>query len=212
MIAPVSNGGRLVCISGQIGAGKSTLVPALARELGFAALLEREAENPYLTRFYQDPGSWAFKSFLFFFEQSLSDYLPAQRHPHGAVQERPPYEHLEVFGREFHSRGFLSDDDLALFERLLATTTGDVRPDLLVFLEVDARTALSRLGRRAREAEKGVSLDYLRALERRYMAWVNAWDLSPVLRVDTTRVDMRTPAAIYSVGRQVEKALATARS
>ena len=44
------------------------------------------------------------------------------------------------------------------------------------------------------------------------MAWVDAWDLSPVLRVDTTSVDVRTPAAIYSVGREVTKALATART
>ena len=199
----MSNTGRLVCVSGQIGAGKSTLVHALATELGFEALPEREADNPYLKRYYEDPGAWAFKSFLFFLEQSLGDYLHARRDSRGAVQERPPHEHLEVFGREFHAQGYLTDDDLALFERLTRTTMGDVAaPELLVHLEVSAETALARMGQRAREAERGVSLEYLRKLELRYVEFVETWDLCPVLRIDTDRIDLRTPTAVRSVGEE----------
>ncbi len=195
-------------MSGQIGAGKSTLVRALAGELAFEELPEREKENPYLERYYQDPKSWAFKSFLFFFEQSVSDYLRARQHTRGALQERSPYEHLQVFGREFHAKSFLSDDDLALFERLMVTAMhGATTPDLLIHLEVDAATARSRVRRRDRVAERAVSLDYLCALERRYQQFVDAWDLCPVLRLDTVKVDLRTATAVRSVAEQVLQAL-----
>jgi deoxyadenosine/deoxycytidine kinase len=188
----VSGRPPLIGVSGQIAAGKSTLVRRLATELGLQPLVEREQENPYLERYYRDPSRWAFPNVLFFFEQSLTDQVQAQGHLAGVVQERLPEEHIAVFAREFHARGFLSDDDIALFERVREVTSPLRRPpDLLIYLEVDPQTALWRLKERGWAAEAGVTLDYLEALGTRYKHFIDAWSTCPVLRVNSVELDIR---------------------
>jgi deoxyadenosine/deoxycytidine kinase len=195
-------------ISGQIAAGKSTLVRGLAAQLALRPLLEREAENPYLERYYRDPRSWAFHNALFFFEQSLTDNVAAKHEPVGAIQERLPQEHIAIFAQEFHARGFLSDDDIALFERLAnATSPLWSVPDLLIYLDIDPMTALHRLQQRARGAESEVSLDYLEALNARYERFIDSWTACPVLRVDSRELDVRQPTGVAQVASLVVDAL-----
>jgi deoxyadenosine/deoxycytidine kinase len=213
MIRFMSADTPLVGISGQICSGKSTLVKGLAAELDFQALPERPDVNPYLERYYKDPAAWAFQNFLFFLEQSVADQVGALGQPRGAVQERLPEEHLDVFGREFHAQGFLSDEDLALIVRLKEAMTSRLSPpDLLVHLDVDPGTALVRLSGRARDAEVGVSLDYLQALGVRYERFVEQWTLSPVLRIDTQQLDVRQNTDVRRIADLVMEQLSSANS
>ena len=202
----------LIGVSGQIGAGKSTLVRELGSELGVRPLLERDRSNPYLERFYHDPERWAFHSFLFFFEQSLSDQLDARAHGPGVLQERLPQEHLEVFGRAFRANGFLSGDDMALLERVWALTSRLLRPpDLLIHLEVDPQEALVRVQDRASVGDDHLTRQYLKKLGRRYDRFVDEWRSSPVIRIDTQAVDVRSSDEIERIARDVVAILPSAK-
>lgn len=203
----------LIGVSGQIGAGKLTLVDGLARHLSLEPLFEREAANPYLAQFYCDPTLWAFRSLLFFYEQSLADAVRVQRESTGAVQDRVPEEHIEVFGREFHAKGFLSDDDIEVFERLEQSIASLLTPpDLLVYLDIDPQTALARLNSRARASEAEVSLEYLEAIDSRYGQFLSAWRVCPVLRLDTRDLDFRRDDDIRHVADLVIQELSTANA
>lgn len=58
--------GRLIAVEGPIAAGKTTLARLLADRLGAELVLEPVEENPFLSRFYEDPRALAFRTQLFF--------------------------------------------------------------------------------------------------------------------------------------------------
>ncbi|MFK5098426.1 deoxynucleoside kinase, partial [Klebsiella pneumoniae] len=49
-----------------IGAGKTTLSHLLAKRLNARLILEEFADNPFLSKFYETPGQYAFPLELFF--------------------------------------------------------------------------------------------------------------------------------------------------
>ena len=49
-----------ICIEGNIGSGKTSLVELLAQETQGRMILESFADNPFLPLFYQDPDRYAF--------------------------------------------------------------------------------------------------------------------------------------------------------
>jgi hypothetical protein len=57
---------KIIAVAGNIGAGKSSLVDWLSKQLGMVPFFEPHDENPYLADFYKDMHRWAFQSQLFF--------------------------------------------------------------------------------------------------------------------------------------------------
>jgi hypothetical protein len=60
---------RYVVIEGPIGVGKTSLVRRLGRSFGSELVLEQDAENPFLERFYRNPRAVAFQTQLYFLFQ-----------------------------------------------------------------------------------------------------------------------------------------------
>jgi deoxyadenosine/deoxycytidine kinase len=195
-----------VAVSGLIGAGKSTLVSGLAPLLGAEALPERADENPYLDRFYEDPARWAFRSFMYFFVQSLGDEASARRRDVAAIQERVMEEHLAVFARMFRERGYLDCSDLELLSRLVRTARSLIAPsDLLVHVDISPAEALRRIRDRGRPEEQAIELDYLKALSGRYEHFVRGWS-GPVLRLEAEEHDFRESSVLGELAAIVTSA------
>ena len=57
---------QFIAIEGNIGAGKTTLTHLLAQQFNAKTVLEEFAENPFLTKFYENPKQYAFPLELFF--------------------------------------------------------------------------------------------------------------------------------------------------
>lgn len=202
--------GTHIALSGLMGAGKTTLVRGLARELDSLALPERDAANPYLGGFYEDPPAWAFKSFVFFVQQTLEDYRRARSDPRGGVQERVLEEHLAVFGAEFHQRGYLQGADLEVLSAVTSTVAELVPiPDLLVHLEIEPEEALRRLRRRAAAVEEDVPLGYLESLSARYDGFLADWP-GEVLAVDAMASDFRDDHEVAALAARIGDRLAAA--
>jgi deoxyadenosine/deoxycytidine kinase len=196
-----------IAVSGIMGAGKSTLVHGLADDLGLLPLEERFEENPYLRRFYEDPPTWAFRNYVFFLQRTAADYLHARASDAGGVQERTLEEHLEIFGREFHARGYLNDEDLEMIIDLTRTTAGALQPpDGLVHIEIDPAEALSRIVARNSSAEEGIEIDYLKDLGDRYETYLSSWE-RPLIRLDGNRLDFRKADDRGTVVELVQKQL-----
>ena len=203
ILAAVPTGPHIVVV-GPIGGGKSTLVQALARELDALPLLERFDESPYLSKFYQDPARWAFHHTVFFAEQSLSDQYEAQARREFAVQERILYEHIWVFGAEFHSRAYLTDGDWSLLQRLAQDLCKMLKPiDLLIYIDVPPDEALHRLKVRQRQDELAVTLDYMSGLASRYENFVAGWSQSKVLRLAADKYDFRKREDVVLVAEEI---------
>jgi deoxyadenosine/deoxycytidine kinase len=55
-----------IAIEGNIGAGKTTLSQLLSKHYNAKLVLEEFADNPFLTKFYENPKQYAFPLELFF--------------------------------------------------------------------------------------------------------------------------------------------------
>ena len=89
--------GAKIGVIGLNGAGKSTLTGMLSRAFGWTPFYEANAENPYLSDFYQDMQRWSFHSQVFFLGKRLEHHHQLLAHPGSVVQDRTVYEDAEIF-------------------------------------------------------------------------------------------------------------------
>ena len=181
---------KYLVIAGNIGAGKSTLVKLLAERFGFRPYYEPVAENPYLKDFYADMPAWAFHSQLFFLSYRVRSHRALMDDPHSVVQDRSLYEDAEVFARNLHERGTMSERDWATYSGLYRTMASLLpAPDLVIYIRASVETLKSRIELRGRGFEAAIPDEYLAGLNTLYESWIEGFDLAPVLVVPGDRLD-----------------------
>ena len=183
---------RVIAVAGNIGAGKSSFVEWLRQQFGTTPFFEPHDDNPYLADFYADMGRWAFHSQTWFLIRRFQIHRTIEAaEVHGAiVQDRTIYEDAEIFAAHLHHVGHIDDRDWASYFDLYTTLRGTLRPpDLLVYLRCPLPALVKRIKKRGRSYEQGVPRRYLRALEDLYERWIDAYDASPKLVIDTGRLD-----------------------
>ena len=164
-------------IAGIIGAGKSTLSQQLADHLGYDAFNEPVDDNPYLSDFYADMTRWSamMQLHLLFrrFEQHQRIVWNKEK---GAVQDRTIYEDT-IFARMLHEAGFIDQRDYETYlghfnvmKRFL------VYPDVLIYLRVSPEVSMQRIKERGRDAEGGITLDYMEKLHQGYESFIEEMD------------------------------------
>lgn len=181
---------RYIAVAGTIGAGKTSLVSWLVKRYGLEPFYEPNEQNPYLSDFYQDMARWSFHSQCFFLAHKLELHQALMRCERPAVIDRTIYEDAEIFARNLYRQGLLSQRDWEVYERLYAGICRSLRPpDILIALTCSLRAAKQRIARRGRPSEQAIPDEYLRRLHRQYQQWFRRYDLSPVVFVDTTKLD-----------------------
>ena len=181
---------RTIAVAGTIGAGKTSLVQWLVDRYGLVPFFEPNDENPYLADFYVDMPRWAFQSQVFFLAHKLKLHQDHEASPVPAVIDRTIYEDAEIFAKNLRDTGTLSARDWAVYETLYRHIKAQLRPpDLLIALDCDLRTTKKRIADRGRTMEKSIPDAYLRSLHKLYDDWFSSYDLGPILRSDTTKLD-----------------------
>jgi deoxyadenosine/deoxycytidine kinase len=181
---------RYVAVAGTIGAGKTSLVAWLVKRYGLTPFYEPNETNPYLADFYRDMRRWAFHSQAFFLAHKLRLHQELERCPRPAVIDRTIYEDAEIFARNLHLAGHLDDRDWGVYRELYDGIRRSLRPpDVLIALRCSLKTAKKRIARRGREMEREIPDAYLRRLHRLYGTWFAAYDLSPIVVIDTDQLD-----------------------
>ncbi|RIH89820.1 deoxynucleoside kinase [Calidithermus roseus] len=190
-----------IAIAGNIGAGKSTLTSLLSSRYALRPVYEAVDENPYLADFYQDMGSWAFHSQVFFLAKRLKQHLSEINDATYVVQDRTVFEDAHIFAQNLYLEGHLSERDWQTYMALYQGIAPALRkPDLLIYLEADLPTLQAHIARRGRAYEQSIPASYLEALNRLYAAWIASYDLSPVLVLPTQRLNFADdPAAQQEV-------------
>jgi deoxyadenosine/deoxycytidine kinase len=200
---------RYIAVAGTIGAGKTSLVAWLVKRFGVVPFYEPNETNPYLADFYEDMGRWAFHSQAFFLAHKLKLHQDLAACDRPAVIDRTIYEDAEIFARNLHAQGLLSKRDWAVYRQLYEGICRSLRPpDVLIALSCPLATAKKRIARRGRAMEQSIPDAYLRRLHRLYTRWFDAYDLSPVVRIDTGKLDyVEDLVDLIEVTRRVERAL-----
>src|SRR5882757_2645718 len=113
----------LVAVTGPIAAGATTLSNLFIERIGWKPALEIdvERENPFFAKYHADPSRFAFHNQITFLTHSAEGHSRLRRSESSdaiRVQDYTPFEHTEVYGRTLHKLGRLSDDELAVLERI----------------------------------------------------------------------------------------------
>lgn len=142
-------------VCGGIASGKTTLVQLLGR-LGLSAVYEDFRANPFWSEFYKNPALTAFETEITFFLQHYHSIKLAQLNQLNFATD------FSLCLDMAYARVTLDERKKIIFSLVHAEAIQEVgKPALLVHLGCDVNTQLSRIQRRAREEEKGISLDYL---------------------------------------------------
>ncbi len=178
---------RHVVVEGPIGAGKTTLARRLAARLSADLVLEQPAENPFLSRFYQDMPRFALPTQLFFLFQR--------------ARMLEPLAQPDMFGRAvvadflldkdpLFARITLSADELALYLKIYEALRPQApAPDLVIYLQAQPATLVERVKRRAAGFERGISEEYLEMLAESYARFFYHYAAAPVLIVNSENLN-----------------------
>lgn len=208
-----------IAITGNIGAGKTTLAEQLADQYGWEVLYEAVDGNPYLADFYGDMPRWAFNLQVYFLNsrfaqvKRITDIREANRtrqdQQRTVVQDRTIYEDAVIFARNLYQSGYMPERDFKTYRDLFDNMTSFVQPpDLMIYLRASLPKLRQQIQKRGRSFEQSISDDYLSSLNRLYEEFVSSYQLGPLLIVDVDSLDFaRNPDDFTRILSQIESQL-----
>ncbi len=201
---------HLILVAGNIGAGKTSLTERIGARLGWWTGYESVTDNPYLSDFYGDMRAWSFHLQIFFLGHRAEQYLNAVRDSRSAILDRSIYEDFYIFARALHHMGNVAERDYHSYRSLFNIVVDSLpRPDLLIYLKAPTNVLMDRINKRARNMETGISAEYLSLLNTFYDEWLNAFDLCPVLTIQTDNLDyVNHPQHLDTVTQRIQDKLA----
>lgn len=190
-----------VVVTGPIAAGKETLVKGLAKEFDAFASYESVEDNPYLSLFYNDPVTWAFRLQVWQITDLVRKTLYAQNHKRSVI-ETSFYSSAFVFPESLHRNLILTQDERDIVVMLGSIVNELIEPpDLIIRLKATPEVLKERVDLRGRSMELGnalpVTIEYLESLSEEQDRWAYS-DNCPrceVVTIDTTRM---VPAAVLA--------------
>ena len=181
---------KYVAIGGNIGAGKSSLTQVLSDYFGWDAYYEQVDDNPYLTDFYNDMRRWSFNLQVYFLSSRFKHQQYIEEAESSVVQDRSIYEDAEIFARNLHEMGLMSQRDFENYSELFSIMTSYLKPpSLLVYLRASVPTLVNHIQQRGRDYESTIRIDYLERLQRHYETWIEGYDLGPKMIIDVDELD-----------------------
>ncbi len=181
---------HFVLVSGNIGAGKTSLTQKLGEQLGWETAFESVDDNPYLSDFYADMQSWAFYLQIYFLGHRANQHMELARSKVSAMIDRSIYEDAEIFARAALELGTVTERDYATYRQVFDLVVGLLpTPDLLIYLKASVPVLMDRIKDRGRDMEGGVTSDYLSLLEKYYDEWMERFDVCPSLTIVADDLD-----------------------
>ena len=192
---------RYIAVAGNMGSGKSSLVKFLCSHYKVKPFYEPNEENPYLKDFYKDMRRWAFHSLMYFLAvkfrilQQLEQERKNGRNGKGTtvVQDRTIYEDAEIFATHLYRSRRMRKRDFETYMSLYRSIRRSLRsPDVMVYLRASVRTVRKRIKVRGRPEEQSIPIGYIRRLNKQYEEWLATYDQSPIMVLETDRMDYVT--------------------
>ena len=179
-----------IAVTGNIGAGKTTLTTMLAKHYGWETQFEDVDHNPYLDDFYQDMSKWSFALQMYFLGSRFRQVNEIRESGKNIIQDRTIYEDAYIFAENLNEMNLLSDRDYSNYTSLFNLMKSFVSaPDLLIYLKADISTLTKQIAKRGREYEAGISIDYLMRLNKKYEAWIDSYKEGKLLIIDVNDLD-----------------------
>ncbi|MBP7173527.1 MAG: deoxynucleoside kinase [Cloacibacterium sp.] len=179
-----------IAVTGNIGAGKTTLTTMLSKHYGWEAQFEDVDHNPYLDDFYSDMSKWSFALQIYFLGSRFRQVKEIRESGKNIIQDRTIYEDAHIFAENLNEMNLLTDRDFKNYSSLFELMKGFVSaPDLLIYLKAEIPTLVRQISKRGREYEAGISIDYLSKLNKKYETWIGNYKEGKLLIIDVDHID-----------------------
>ncbi|WP_370090367.1 deoxynucleoside kinase [Ekhidna sp.] len=179
-----------IAVSGNIGAGKTTLTEMLAKHYGWQAEFESVEDNPYLEDFYGDMHKWAFHLQVYFLNSRFEQISKLRGGDKTIIQDRTIYEDAYIFAESLYKQGFFKERDYKNYRALFDSMIEFVKPpDLLIYLKSDISKLVKNIETRGRDYENLIRIEYLKSLNEHYENWIANYDAGKLLIINVTNLD-----------------------
>ena len=179
-----------IAVSGNIGAGKTTLTQMLSKHYGWEMRLEPVVINPYLEDYYKDIKRWSFALEVYFLKERFRDILDIAHTNKTSIQDRSIFEGVYVFVENNYRQGNLSETDFRTYMELFDLITNITKnPDLMIYLRKSVPELVRQIQKRGRDYEQTIQLDYLEGLNNRYEDFIFNKYKGEVLVIESDGMD-----------------------
>lgn len=178
---------NFVTIEGNIGAGKTTLAHLLSKHFNARLILEEFADNPFLPKFYENPGQYAFPLELFFMAErykQLKDLL----------QTKDMFQNITISDYLFtkcllFAKVNLPDEEFRLYQKLFEIINPQIiQPDIVIYLHTPVKKLQENIKKRNRDYEQSIPNEYLFTLQETYTQYIKQHNIK-TLFVDAGNAD-----------------------
>jgi len=176
-----------ITIEGNIGAGKTTLAQLLSNKLNARLILEEFADNPFLSKFYENPKQYAFPVELFFMAERYKQLSEL-------VKTKDLFQTVTVSDYLFNkcmlfAKVNLSEEEYRLYQKLFEILQNQtVQPDILIYLHMPVSRLQNNIRKRNRPYEQRIPDDYLYNLQLTYTHYIRHHNMK-TLMVDASNAD-----------------------
>ena len=162
-----------IAVAGNIGCGKTTLTKMLAKRYNWTPRFEPVDNNPYLADYYADMERWSFNLQIYFLSKRFKEVVEISKSKDYIIQDRTIFEDARIFAPNLHEMGMMSDRDFQNYSELFDLMMSLVKlPDLMIYIRSDIPNLVNQIGKRGREYEQSMRLDYLKGLNDKYENWI----------------------------------------
>lgn len=156
---------KTICIEGNIGVGKTTLVKKMAQHYKSQSFFEEFNENPWLPLFYKKPKNTALALELSFLTDRCKQLLMLEK-------QRATKTIISDYCLDkclLFAKANLSKTDYETYKKLFRRISATIkRPELVIILHTSVDSLLKNIKKRGRAYEENMQASYLKTLNKSY--------------------------------------------
>ncbi|KAB8125931.1 deoxynucleoside kinase [Gracilibacillus oryzae] len=179
---------EMITIDGVVGAGKTTLMDIIVKDLGYTPFEEPVVNNPILDKFYYDRERYSFPLQVFFLNERFNHIKNASKIKK-AVLDRSIYGDV-IFAKMLKDGGEMSEEEFNIYLSLFKNMIEHCEPpELMIYLEISLEEAVRRITRRGRSYEIDTEIAYWERLNKEYTEYFQAYHASPLLKINVDQLN-----------------------
>ena len=178
---------HFIAVEGNIGAGKTTLSQLLSQHYNSKLMLEEFAENPFLTKFYENPKQYAFPLELFFLAESF-------KQQQDLIKTADLFQSVTISDYLFtkcllFAKVNLPEEEYRLYQKMYEVFSQQLtQPDVLIYLHAPVNKLQSNIKKRNRKFEQSIPDEYLFKLQETYTSYIKQHNIKTIF-VDASNAD-----------------------